>query len=708
MTPFPCSTTLRAAALATSLVAAPLLHGWQPGTASPAAAEGFTVDATNRRDVLAFYNCVYAASENYAANIGWTGNVATGQAGTTTATFKDDVKRRINFFRALVGQQGDIVFNTTKSDKNQAAALMMAANNSLSHTPPASWTWYTAAGAEAAGKSNIALGNYGPAAVNAYIRDDGGGNEIVGHRRWLLYRLAREMGTGDIPSGGGYNSANTIWVLTDFKTSAADKFVAWPNKGYAPVSLIPARWSLSYPNAGFGSATVTMTQNGTNVPLTVISRTANGYGDNTIVWTPTGVPTTVAADLPYVVTVSGITGSGVPTSETYTVTLFDPNVLGETVAVSGTATPPTTGQLYTFNSIAQADSYQLEVTTNSAAAWTEGAEDSPTPQVTEGISTGYTLRQTGLVRTGSKAFQLAYPSGVFDDQSFIITRSIIPTSTSQLQYYDRSRWCATTTTLETQVSADGGATWTTVATRNGVSSTGNSTEWDANWISRNISLAGYAGQVINLRFILKRNGGGVYSGVTSNYGMFVDDVTVTNSIHLTNPTLTTLAGTDSSFTLNATTAGGALVGGNGYVMRIRPNVGTRWFGYGPMKTVTAQNPPGYAGWVASQYPAVTGGAAADHDHDGLANGIEYAFGLNPTVANNHAVLPQATELGEAFGFNYTAPADVAGVTYGAEWSDDLATWKPLTDAGSGTNHQFSVSTTGKERVFLRHKIVIAP
>lgn len=575
------------ASLLLAHVAAQSVGAWQPGTGSPAAVDGFSVNTANRRDVLSFYNCIYQASENYAANMGWTGSVATGSPGTTTATFKDDVRRRINFYRAMVGQPADIVFDATKSAKCQKAALMMSANNSLSHTPPTSWTWYTADGYEAAGKSNIALGTYGPASVNAYVRDDGGGNHIVGHRRWLFYSQAQQMGTGDIPANGSYNSANTIWVIGNPKAAPAPRFVTWPNEGYVPDSLVPARWSLSYPAANFGSAAVTMTQNGNTVSLTIISRTNNGYGDNTIVWEPSGLPGSVTNDLPYVVNVTGISGSGIPTSKSYTVTLFNPNILGDAVAITGTASSPTTGQNYAFNSIEQADSYQLEITSTSAAAWTEGAEDSPTPQITESISAGYSLRQTGLKRTGSKAFQLTFPSDVWADQSFAITRNIIPSASSQLQYYDRARWSATTTTLATQISTDGGSTWSNIASRNGVSVSGSSAEWDANWISRNVSLAAYAGQIINLRFIMKSNGAGVYQGVDSNYGFFIDDVAVTNATQLTAPTTTTLPGNSTSFTLNSTTAGSSLIAGTSYNLRVRPNVGCRWFGYGGMKTVTA-------------------------------------------------------------------------------------------------------------------------
>jgi hypothetical protein len=60
-----------------------------------------------------------------------------------------------------------------------------------------------------------------------------------------------------------------------------------------------------------------------NVPLTVVSKTDNGFGDNTIVWEPAGIITNSAADVTYKVTVSGIT-SAPKSSYTYNVTLIKP------------------------------------------------------------------------------------------------------------------------------------------------------------------------------------------------------------------------------------------------------------------------------------------------------------------------------------------------------------------------------------------------
>ncbi|MEQ1861244.1 MAG: CAP domain-containing protein [Chthoniobacteraceae bacterium] len=299
---------------------------------------GFTVDPSQREASRLFYKSVYLASNG--VPIGWTGDVATGDPGTTSQDFRDAMLRRINYFRAMAGVPADVAFLPTYNAKCQQAALMMSANNSLSHTPPTNWTHYTADGAEAAGKSNLFLGNFGPSAVTGFIEDFGTGNAQAGHRRWLLYPQTREMGSGDIPRDGGFASANAIWVIDSFFFSARpavrDGFVAWPPRGFTPYQLVFPRWSFSHSNLDFSSATVALVRNGASVPVTIQSAVP-GSGENSIVWIEDGRsatnPATLrapAADTSTQVTVAGVRPlvAGQPQSFTYTVTVFDPAKLG--------------------------------------------------------------------------------------------------------------------------------------------------------------------------------------------------------------------------------------------------------------------------------------------------------------------------------------------------------------------------------------------
>lgn len=288
------------------------------------------IDTSSRLAVVAAFYSGYNASEGFP--VGWDGNTATCTLGVNSSNHKEASLRRVNYFRAMAGLPGVVALDEVRSGKCIRAAMMMSAQGSLSHSPPATWTCYSADGAEAAGKANLALGREGPGAIDLYMDDHGAGNEFVGHRRWILYPPQVTMGTGSVPAQNGKASANALWVLVQpfGARPATPEYVAWPSPGYFPYQLLPrlsSRWSFSRPTAGFGSAGVSVTQNGTPLAVTVISRSDTGYGDNTLVWTVTGVPLTApATDRPYVVTISDVLVDGSSRNYQYTVTLIDPAV----------------------------------------------------------------------------------------------------------------------------------------------------------------------------------------------------------------------------------------------------------------------------------------------------------------------------------------------------------------------------------------------
>lgn len=96
---------------------------------------------------------------------------------------------------------------------------------------------------------------------------------------------------------------------------------------------------------------------------------------------------------------------------------------------------------------------------------------------------------------------------------------------------------------------------------------------------------------------------------------------------------------------------------------------------------------------------------ADCDHDGIANLVEYAFGLDPNE-NSAGELPQPRRVGDQMVIEFSKPADVSGVVYGAEWSPDLepGNWKEIPNSGSGDNYTFSMPTGTSPNLFLRLKV----
>lgn len=117
---------------------------------------------------------------------------------------------------------------------------------------------------------------------------------------------------------------------------------------------------------------------------------------------------------------------------------------------------------------------------------------------------------------------------------------------------------------------------------------------------------------------------------------------------------------------------------------------------------------GYAAWAETRTPPVTGGPLADDDHDGRSNGIEYAFDTDPNTPDVALVLPPPALVGEALTVNFAQRSTVRDVVYRAESSEDLVTWTPIPDAGTGLTHTFTVSTVGQPKLYFRYKIDVAP
>ncbi len=289
-----------------------------------------TVNPQDRQASERFFQQVYLASENVPIN--WTGNHSTCDAGTTSQAHRDAVLLRINYYRAMAGLPAEVTFSGEYNRKAQQAALMMSRNGQLSHSPPSSWTCYTAEGAEAAGKSNLYLGTYSWGAIDGYMEDPGSGNTAAGHRRWILYPQTQMMGTGDIPSTGGYWASNALWVFDPNmwgpRPATREEFVAWPPPGYVPYQVVFPRWSFAYAQADFSSATVSMTRNGSGIAVSV-KPVAPGYGENTLVWEPNasfGVAPT--PDITYTVSVQDVLISSVYRNFAYNVIVFEPGSAG--------------------------------------------------------------------------------------------------------------------------------------------------------------------------------------------------------------------------------------------------------------------------------------------------------------------------------------------------------------------------------------------
>jgi hypothetical protein len=99
-------------------------------------------------------------------------------------------------------------------------------------------------------------------------------------------------------------------------------------------------------------------------------------------------------------------------------------------------------------------------------------------------------------------------------------------------------------------------------------------------------------------------------------------------------------------------------------------------------------------------------ATGDFAHDGIANLMKYALGLNPTVPGNggHLAFGQAIDNGSDYlSLTYTRPEPApAGITYTVESSPDLASW-----SATGLVQLSSTVDAGLRTITTRNDIPIA-
>lgn len=513
-----------------------------------------TVDISSREEVRQFYRAVYFASEN--VPIGWSGSYALRGSlpdfGDTSPAFKEATRLRINFYRALVGVPADVRFDNEYNVKAQQAALMVSANNELNHFPPATWTFYTADGADAASKSNLAVGYSGPRAIDGYIADAGPTNAVVGHRRWISYPQTLRMGTGDVP-GAGQNrpQANAVWILQQPAGSPGSfgstrpptrtRESSYPPAGYIPYTLVWPRWSFSHPEGDFSAATVTMTRGGQTVPVRLEPLAATPSGEPTLVWAYDSLDTNSempharpASDTPYTVNVRNVRlTTGGTRDFTYTVTVFDPdrpspNATADTL--SGPANPAVgAANLYAVAKPTYASAFQWRTIQTSPVTRTYDAE-SGAVDLAITASAGYDVVQSDIAAAGRSSFRMAHVNPRID-QSITLPGAYLAASTSTLTFQSRLGIATAIQVAHVQVSTDDGSSWMDVYTQSGTSASTSPAATEAQFTQRTVSLATFAGHTVNIRFLfsIEESGSAFLPGPNNNVGWYIDDIALNNT-----------------------------------------------------------------------------------------------------------------------------------------------------------------------------------
>ncbi len=280
-----------------------------------------SISVNRRAAVESAYERNYASGLN--TGTGYTGSDSECRPGTSSASSRAATLRAVNFVRSMSGL-APVRFSTVLNGRSQRTALMMSANQALSHTPPRGWRCYTRIGAANAARSNLVL-SYpsitSAGLVGLYMGEPGSGNAAVAHRRWLLNPFATTMGTGST------DAANAMTVVGPTAANRPNPaWVSWPTAGYFPRPLEPSgRWSLSAGSrqADFRRATVRVYRNGKAIRAVKL-RVHSGYAMPTLVWQ---IPAARAKSGTYRVVVRGVhrVGTRKTFGRTYDVRMFEPS-----------------------------------------------------------------------------------------------------------------------------------------------------------------------------------------------------------------------------------------------------------------------------------------------------------------------------------------------------------------------------------------------
>jgi hypothetical protein len=241
------------------------------------------------------------------ANLGegtWSGSVASCDPGDISADARANALRVLNLYRAMA-ELPAVMDDPARNAKDQQCALMMRANDMLSHMPPMSWTCWTQDGADAANGSNIGTAP-AVASIDGYMLDPGNPTTL-GHRRWVL---SNSLG----PVGIGGTDRSSCMMTLDGTGKAGKPWAAWPAPGSVPFQAMTASrsgnvdstgWSIQSDTINLSMAQVTVMSDGAPLAVTV-TQLLSGYGSRyALRFNPMGWST--QAGKKYSVTVGGVT-----------------------------------------------------------------------------------------------------------------------------------------------------------------------------------------------------------------------------------------------------------------------------------------------------------------------------------------------------------------------------------------------------------------
>ncbi len=270
--PMRVAKTLSALAVLNSTVACELSAGGDPlvltpqnvpvGVATNDTDAGELADAHPVCHRLAVVDTVEVDPEPSA----WTGDLASCSSGVPPALLVPNATSQLDYARELAGLP---LVSTHASSAAQDCALLMHANETLSHTPTPDWSCWSPEMSDIAAFSLLATVP-GVTAIRGYLVDPGN-DDTLGHRRWLLSSWVSDYGFGSTDS---YSCVH----LATYEVDDTTAWTAWPPPGDIPRGMLESYgytvdevgWSVQSDRYALEDARVTLTVDGTEHEMQVV------------------------------------------------------------------------------------------------------------------------------------------------------------------------------------------------------------------------------------------------------------------------------------------------------------------------------------------------------------------------------------------------------------------------------------------------------
>ncbi|NLO45575.1 MAG: CAP domain-containing protein, partial [Clostridiales bacterium] len=176
--------------------------------------------------------------------------------GCLVQGYLNDALKYLNFHRKIA-KMPELTLSQAKCVSSQYGAVLLAANNIMSHNPPKppdmSTDFYNK-GYSSTNSSCLAQGSGydGERAMRPFIKicfDDSVNVEYiksVSHRRWFLSPDLTDIGFGQATSTES-NIYTVAPVVSDFNESISYNYISWPSSGWFPSEFIHSgqSWNIS-------------------------------------------------------------------------------------------------------------------------------------------------------------------------------------------------------------------------------------------------------------------------------------------------------------------------------------------------------------------------------------------------------------------------------------------------------------------------------